>query len=85
MRGPYEYSSQESGIGREGSTPSPIVMSPYNPPYYNDHYSTFGLTKVKDLMVYYIDGREDYQIPERILTLTNNVAKRYGVRVRQST
>jgi GNAT superfamily N-acetyltransferase len=41
------------------------------------------LTKIKDLLVYYIDAREGYQIPERILTLTDKVAERYGIHVRQ--
>jgi len=35
---------------------------PYNPPYYNDQLASYGLCKVKDLLVYYIDAREGYQI-----------------------
>ena len=54
-------------------------MAPYNPPYYNDQFARYGLTKVKDLLVYFIDAREGYQIPQRILTLTDKVAKRYEV------
>jgi GNAT superfamily N-acetyltransferase len=82
MRGPWSFVSQEWGSVVEGFKPAPVVMSPYNPPYYNDQYSTSGLTKVKDLLVYYIDAREGYQIPDRILTLTDKVAERYGIRVR---
>lgn len=82
MRGPWSFVSQEWGSVIEGFTPSPTVMSPYNPPYYNDQYEAFGLVKVKDLQVYSIDCRDHYRIPERILTLTNIVAKRYGIRVR---
>ena len=83
MRGPWSFVSQEWGSVLEGFTPPPVVMSPYNPPFYNRQYEAFGLSKVKDLLVYYIDAREGYQIPERILTLTDKVAQRYGVRVRQ--
>jgi GNAT superfamily N-acetyltransferase len=83
MRGPWSFVSQEWGSVVEGFSPEPVVMSPYNPPYYNQHYEAFGLSKVKDLLVYYIDARENYQIPERILSLTDKVARRYGVRVRQ--
>ena len=57
-------------------------MAPYNPPYYNDQFTAYGLTKVKDLLVYIIDAREGYRIPERILTLTDRVAQRYKVHVR---
>jgi GNAT superfamily N-acetyltransferase len=82
MRGPWSFVSQEWGAVVEGYTPAPIVMAPYNPPYYNDQFSSYGLTKVKDLLVYFIDARDGYQIPERILTLTDKVAERYKVRVR---
>jgi GNAT superfamily N-acetyltransferase len=83
MRGPWSFVSQEWGSVVEGFSPEPVVMSPYNPPYYNQYYEAFGLSKVKDLLVYYIDARENYQIPDRILSLTDKVARRYGVRVRQ--
>lgn len=83
MRGPWSFVSQEWGAVREGFEPEPVVMSPYNPPFYNKLFEEFGFSKVKDLLVYYIDAREGYQIPERILTLTDKVAERYGIRVRQ--
>lgn len=82
MRGPWSFVSQEWGAVVEGYEPAPVVMSPYNPPYYNDQFVDYGLAKVKDLLVYVIDAREGYRIPQRILTLTDKVAKRYGVRVR---
>lgn len=82
MRGPWSFVSQEWGAVLEGFEPPPVVMAPYNPPYYNDQFVAFGLEKVKDLLVYEIDAREGYHIPERILTLTDRVAERYGVRVR---
>ncbi len=82
MRGPWSFVSQEWGAVVEGYTPSPIVMAPYNPPYYNDQFIAYGLLKAKDLLVYIIDAAEGYQIPERILTLTDKVAERYQVHVR---
>jgi GNAT superfamily N-acetyltransferase len=83
MRGPWSFVSQEWGLVLEGFEPPPTIMAPYNPPFYNDHLTDYGLAKVKDLLCYYISGKEGYRIPERILTLTDNVAKRYGVSVRQ--
>lgn len=82
MRGPWSFVSQEWGAVVEGFEPSPVVMAPYNPHYYNDQFAAFGLEKIKDLLVYRIDARDGYQIPERILTLTDRVAQRYGIRVR---
>jgi GNAT superfamily N-acetyltransferase len=83
MRGPWSFVSQEWGSVVEGFSPSPVVMAPYNPPYYNDQLTAYGMAGVKDLLVYVIDTREGYQIPQRILTLTDGVAKRYKVHVRQ--
>jgi ribosomal protein S18 acetylase RimI-like enzyme len=82
MRGPWSFASQEWGLVVEGFTPAPVIMAPYNPPYYNDHLTAFGLGKVKDLLVYYADPAENYQIPVRYLTLTDEVQRRYGITVR---
>jgi len=82
MRGPWSFASQEWGLVVEGFHPAPVVMAPYNPPFYNDHLTAFGLSKAKDLLAYYIDQREGYALPERYLKLTGNVQKRYGVSVR---
>ncbi len=82
MRGPWSFASQEWGLVVEGFKPEPVILAPYNPPFYNDLLSGFGLSKVKDLLVYVIDAAQGYHIPERILTLTDKVQSRYGVRVR---
>ena len=83
MRGPWTFVSQEWGLVVEGFTPSPVVMAPYNPPYYADHLSAYGLEKVKDLLCWYISSSEGYQVPERIVSLTEAVQKRYDVHIRQ--
>ncbi|MBN1304494.1 MAG: GNAT family N-acetyltransferase [Anaerolineales bacterium] len=83
MRGPWSFVTQEWGLVVEGFEPSPVIMAPYNPPYYSEQMEASGLEKVKDLLCWYISAQEGYQIPERILTLTDTIAKRYGVRIRQ--
>lgn len=82
IRGPWSFASQEWGLVMDGFTPDPVIMGPYNPPYYNDFLSKFGFQKAKDLKVYVIDAKEGYQVPERILKMTEIVKKRYGVTVR---
>jgi len=82
MRGPWSFASQEWGLVIEGFTPSPVIMAPYNPPYYNQQLAAFGLEKVKDLLVYYADVREGYEIPARYLTLTDKVQERYRITTR---
>ncbi|HPG39385.1 MAG TPA: hypothetical protein PLP19_01035 [bacterium] len=83
MRGPWSFTSQEWGMVVEGFTPSPVVMAPYNPPYYNELLTDFGLLKVKDLLCWYIDIAEGYQVPPRVIEHTQAIAKRYGIRVRR--
>jgi GNAT superfamily N-acetyltransferase len=83
MRGPWSFVSQEWGLVVEGFTPSPVVMAPYNPPYYEQHLTSYGLVKAKDMLCWYISAAEGYQVPARILELTEAVRDRYGVRIRQ--
>jgi len=83
IRGPWSFVSQEWGMVTAGFTTPPVVMAPHNPAYYNDQLTCFGFQKIKDLLCYYLSGNEGYKIPDRILTLTDDVFKRYGIRVRQ--
>jgi len=83
MRGPWSFVSQEWGLVVEGFEPSPTVMAPYNPRYYIDHITSYNFHKIKDLLVYYINVKEGYSIPDRILTLTDDVANRYNIHTRQ--
>jgi len=82
MRGPWSFASQEWGLVVEGFQPPPVIMAPYNPPYYNDQLTAFGFEKAKDLIVYYADMAEGYRVPDRFLTLTDRVQARYGITIR---
>ncbi|TFH34529.1 MAG: N-acetyltransferase, partial [Anaerolineales bacterium] len=79
MRGPWSFVSQEWGLVVEGFDHPPVIMAPHNPAYYQEQMTGFGLEKVKDLLCYSVSARDGYTIPERILTLTDRVAERYGV------
>ncbi|MGD0756122.1 MAG: hypothetical protein ABR927_13795 [Bacteroidales bacterium] len=83
MRGPWSFVSQEWGLVIEGFVPSPVIMAPFNPPYYEKHMESFNLHKIKDLLIYYMSVKEGYSIPDRIMTMTNDVAHRYHIHVRQ--
>jgi ribosomal protein S18 acetylase RimI-like enzyme len=82
MRGPWSFASQEWGLVIEGYQPPPVIMAPYNPPYYNRQLADFGFKKAKDLVVYYADVSEGYRVPDRYLTLTDRVQERYGISMR---
>jgi GNAT superfamily N-acetyltransferase len=82
MRGPWTFMSQEWGLVVEGFEPEPVIMAPYNPPAYAELLEAFGLRKAKDLLCWELSMPDGYRIPERILTLTDSVAERYGLSIR---
>ncbi|MFH1943961.1 MAG: N-acetyltransferase [bacterium] len=82
MRGSWSFASQEWGILVKGFDSPPMIMAPYNPPFYNVQMESFGLNKVKDLMVYELDMKDGYELPERFLRMTDRIAEKYGVTVR---
>jgi GNAT superfamily N-acetyltransferase len=82
MRGPWTFQSQEWGLVVEGFEPEPVVMAPYNPPGYAELIEFFGLRKAKDLLCWELSMPDGYEIPERILSLTDAVAQRYGLSIR---
>lgn len=82
MRGPWTFVPQEWGMVIEGFDKSPVLMSPYNPPYYNDLVSAFGLKKVKDLLCWTISIHNGYKFPERVESITSAITKRYGISFR---
>ncbi len=82
MRGPWSFASQEWGLEVEGGERPPVIMAPHNPTYYADFFDSFGLQKAMDLIAYLADMGNGYEIPDRILTLTDRIQARYGVRVR---
>jgi len=82
MRGPWSFASQEWGLVIEGFEPPPVVLAPYNPSYYNHQLNSIGMKKAKDLLVYYADSKEGFQLPERYLALAKKVQKEYGIKLR---
>ena len=82
MRGPWSFASQEWGLVIEGFEPPPVILAPYNPSYYNRQLTAFGMEKAKDLLVYYADTKEGFQIPERYLALAKKVQEDYGIKLR---
>lgn len=82
VRGPWNFVTQDLGFVSSGFDLAPVVMSSYNPPYYNDQMTACGLKKAKDLLVYNCDLASDYRIPGRFLAFTDRIAARYRVTVR---
>jgi GNAT superfamily N-acetyltransferase len=80
MRGPMNFSSNEEwGVLVEGFDNSPMVMMPYNFPYYAGLYEQCGLRKAKDLYAYSTDVPDVF--PDKVYRVLK-IAEKQGIRVR---
>lgn len=81
MRGPASFSTNEEiGLLVEGFQESPMIMMPYNPPYYADFLESYGLRKEKDLLAFI---RTAHDMPERFHRLCEKVKQRGRFQVRK--
>jgi GNAT superfamily N-acetyltransferase len=61
MRGPANPSvNDEYGVLVDGFQASPVVLMPYNPPYYSALMERYGFQKAKDLYAYLLDQETVY-------------------------
>jgi GNAT superfamily N-acetyltransferase len=80
MRGPASFSSNEEfGLLVEGFDSSPLVMMPYNPPWYAALLEGFGLRKAKDLLAY---QRLYTEPPERLVRAADLLRRKFDVVIR---
>lgn len=81
MRGPMNFSTNhECGFLVEGYDSPPVVMMTYNKPYQVELAENFGLSKVMDLLAYWL--RKDTGMPERYKRVVSKLRERSGVTVR---
>lgn len=81
MRGPANFSSNEDwGFLLEGFDSPPVIMMPYNPPYYLELAESYGMIKAKDLYAYFID--ETVPTPPRVVRMAESIKKKEGVKIR---
>ena len=80
IRGPMNFSTnEECGFLIEGFNSPPMIMTPYNPPFYNDLMECHGMAKSKDLYAYILDVPEE--LPKKILRVAE-ISVKNGVKVR---
>lgn len=80
MRGPMNFSTnEECGILVEGFTDPPMIMTPYNPPYYQDLMKHCGMEGIKDLLGFIFEVGE--KLPGKVLRASAMAEKR-GITVR---
>jgi len=82
MRGPMSYSTNdECGLLTEGFDSSPVIMMPYNPPYYLDLIEGFGFKTAKDLLAYEIT--DDVPVPDRLAKIVQRTKNRKKIVIRR--
>ncbi len=80
MRGPMNFSTNEDcGFLIEGFNEPPMLMTPYNPQYYNDLMNDYGMQKAKDLHAFIADIMAE--LPDKIARVAG-LARKNGVTVR---
>jgi len=83
MRGPMNFSTnEECGFLIDGFDEAPMLMTSYNPPYYNELMTGYGLVKAKDLHAYIYQVEEE--LPEKIMRVAA-IAEKRGITTKQVT
>jgi hypothetical protein len=81
LRGPYNPSiNDDFGLLVEGFDSAPMVMMPYNPPYYMGLYEKLGFVPAKDFYAFYISATA--QAPGRIEKIVERVKRTTGITIR---
>lgn len=88
LRGPaHPTVNDEYGLLVDGFDSPPVVMMPYNPPYYAEFIERYGFEKAMDLWAYHLDtaifgGEKVDKLPAKLTRVANLARKRYGYQVR---
>jgi GNAT superfamily N-acetyltransferase len=81
LRGPFSFSTnQEIGLLIDNFDDDPVVLTTYNPPYYQELVEGYGFVKAKDLYAYWLDAGP---LPEGIRQAAERVRQRATVRIRR--
>jgi GNAT superfamily N-acetyltransferase len=83
MVGPASFAmNDESGVLIEGFDVRPMILQPWNPPYYPERMERAGMTKAMDLLMWNLEvGNRDKVMPV-IWELAEKVQPEHGIRVR---
>lgn len=86
LRGPQSFTThEECGLLVDGFEP-PVILMPYNPPYYQALVENAGFHKVMDVHSFYYDHtpeeHEQFGNAKRIEKITARIARQHNARVR---
>ena len=83
-RGPVNPSmNHECGVLVEGFAFPPVIMTPWNPSYYDSLIARAGYAQVRDLLGYYIPAGDKIALPDRVCRLAERTLQRSGLVFRE--
>ncbi|HTA13660.1 MAG TPA: hypothetical protein VK781_02235, partial [Solirubrobacteraceae bacterium] len=83
MVGPASFAmNDESGVLIEGFDLRPMVLQPWNPPYYQERVEQAGMAKAMDLLMWNLEVTERDKVMPVIWELAGKVQSEHGIRVR---
>jgi len=83
MVGPASFAmNDESGILIEGFDLRPMILQPWNPPYYQQLIEQSGMVKAMDLLMWNLEVSDRNKVLPVIFELAEKVESDHGIRVR---
>jgi GNAT superfamily N-acetyltransferase len=83
MVGPASFAmNDDSGVLVEGYDLRPMILQPWNPPYYAERMEQAGMTKAMDLLMWNLEVTERDKVLPVIWELAEKVQSEHGIRVR---
>jgi hypothetical protein len=83
MVGPASFAmNDESGILIEGFELRPMIVQPWNPPYYQQRIEAAQMTKAMDLLMWNLEVSDREKVLPVIFELAEKVQSEHGIRVR---
>jgi ribosomal protein S18 acetylase RimI-like enzyme len=83
MVGPADFSmNDESGVLIEGFDVRPMILQPWNPPYYQQRLEQAGMAKAMDLLMWNLEVADREKVLPVIFELAEKVQSEHGIRVR---
>jgi GNAT superfamily N-acetyltransferase len=83
MVGPASFTmNEECGVLVEGFELRPMILQPWQPPYYQQRIEAAGLTKAMDLLMWNLEVSDRDRVLPVIFELADKVESDHGIRVR---
>ncbi|MGA9874658.1 MAG: GNAT family N-acetyltransferase [Solirubrobacteraceae bacterium] len=83
MVGPASFAmNDESGVLIEGYDLRPMILQPWNPPYYQQRLEQAGMSKAMDLLMWNLEVENRDKVMPVVWELAEKVQSEHGIRVR---